>query len=31
MNYSVFLGFLRLIKGRQTVLWEKAERKKNLA
>ncbi len=31
MNYSVFLGFLRLIKGRQTVLWEKAERKKNMA
>lgn len=31
MNYSVFLGFLRLIKGRQTVLWEKAERKKNVA
>ncbi|AEE48567.1 glycosyltransferase family 2 protein [Haliscomenobacter hydrossis] len=29
MNYSVFLGLLRLIKGKQTVLWEKVERKGN--
>ena len=29
MNYSVFLGLLRLIKGKQTVLWEKVERKRN--
>lgn len=29
MNYSVFLGFARLLKGQQTVLWEKAERKRN--
>lgn len=27
MNYAVFLGLLRLIKGEQTVLWEKVERK----
>lgn len=29
MNYSVFLGFTRLLKGQQTVLWEKVERKRN--
>ncbi len=29
MNYSVFLGFARLLKKQQTVLWEKAERKRN--
>ena len=29
MNYSVFLGFARLLKGQQTVLWEKVERKRN--
>jgi hypothetical protein len=29
MNYSVFLGFARLLKNQQTVLWEKAERKRN--
>jgi poly-beta-1,6-N-acetyl-D-glucosamine synthase len=29
MNYSVFLGFARLLKGQQTVLWEKSERKRN--
>lgn len=29
MNYSVFLGFARLLKGEQTVLWEKSERKRN--
>lgn len=29
MNYSVFLGLLRLWKGQQTVLWEKSERKRN--
>lgn len=27
MNYAVFLGLGRLIKGAQTVTWEKAERK----
>ncbi len=26
MNYSVYLGLIRLIKGNQTVLWEKAIR-----
>ncbi len=26
MNYSVYLGLIRLIKGKQTVLWEKAIR-----
>jgi biofilm PGA synthesis N-glycosyltransferase PgaC len=26
MNVSVFLGFFRFIRGRQTVLWEKARR-----
>ncbi len=30
MNYSVFLGFVRLLKGQQTVLWEKSERKRNI-
>lgn len=29
MNYSVFLGLVRLWKGRQSVLWEKSERKRN--
>ncbi|MDX2066804.1 MAG: glycosyltransferase family 2 protein [Haliscomenobacter sp.] len=29
MNFSVFLGFARLLKNQQTVLWEKAERKRN--
>lgn len=29
MNYSVFLGFSRLLMGQQTVLWEKSERKRN--
>ncbi|MDW3195144.1 MAG: glycosyltransferase family 2 protein [Cytophagales bacterium] len=27
MNYAVFLGFMRLLKGRQQVTWEKAERR----
>lgn len=26
MNYSVYLGFIRLIKGKQTVIWEKSIR-----
>jgi poly-beta-1,6-N-acetyl-D-glucosamine synthase len=26
MNYSVYLGLIRLLKGKQTVLWEKAIR-----
>lgn len=26
MNYSVYLGFLRYLKGRQTVTWERAKR-----
>jgi cellulose synthase/poly-beta-1,6-N-acetylglucosamine synthase-like glycosyltransferase len=26
INYSVYLGFLRFIKGKQSVLWEKAAR-----
>ncbi len=26
MNYAVYAGFLRLLGGRQTVLWEKAKR-----
>lgn len=29
MNYAVFRGFFRLIRGRQSVLWERAERKKD--
>lgn len=29
MNYSVFLGLVRLWKGQQSVLWEKSERKRN--
>ncbi|WP_421795543.1 glycosyltransferase family 2 protein [Haliscomenobacter sp.] len=29
MNFSVFMGFARLLKNQQTVLWEKAERKRN--
>lgn len=28
MNYAVYSGFLRYLKGRQSVLWEKAERRK---
>ncbi len=28
MNYSVFLGFFRYIRGRQNVKWEKAKRAK---
>ncbi len=27
MNFAVFIGFRRFIKGKQTVLWEKAARK----
>lgn len=26
MNYSVYMGFLRLVKGRQSVVWDKAKR-----
>jgi cellulose synthase/poly-beta-1,6-N-acetylglucosamine synthase-like glycosyltransferase len=26
MNYSMYAGFLRLIRGRQSVLWERAKR-----
>ena len=26
MNYSVYLGFFRFIKGSQSVVWEKAKR-----
>jgi hypothetical protein len=26
MNYAMFKGFFRFIKGKQTVLWEKAQR-----
>jgi hypothetical protein len=26
MNYAVFLGFSRYIRGRQSVLWERAKR-----
>lgn len=26
MNYSVYLGLIRLIRGKQTVIWEKAKR-----
>jgi cellulose synthase/poly-beta-1,6-N-acetylglucosamine synthase-like glycosyltransferase len=29
MNFAVFLGFLRYLKGSQSVLWEKAERRKS--
>ncbi|MEH0155774.1 glycosyltransferase family 2 protein [Limibacter armeniacum] len=29
MNYSVLLGLVRLVKGKQTVIWEKAERRVN--
>ncbi|MEO0897498.1 MAG: glycosyltransferase [Bacteroidota bacterium] len=28
MNYSVFMGLGRLIRGKQSVVWEKAKRKK---
>lgn len=31
INFSLYLGFFRYIKGRQTVLWEKASREKYLA
>ncbi len=27
MNYAVYVGFLRLITGKQTVIWERAERR----
>ncbi len=30
MNYSVYLGFFRFLRGRQTVIWEKAAREKTL-
>ncbi len=30
MNYAVFLGFIRLIKGGQKVTWEKADRRLSL-
>lgn len=26
MNYSMYAGFVRLVRGRQSVLWERAER-----
>jgi hypothetical protein len=26
MNYSVYLGFIRFIRGKQSVMWEKAGR-----
>jgi hypothetical protein len=26
MNYSMYAGFLRFMRGRQSVLWEKAKR-----
>ena len=26
MNYAVFMGFVRFLRGRQSVLWERAER-----
>jgi hypothetical protein len=26
MNYSMYAGFVRLLRGRQSVLWEKAKR-----
>jgi hypothetical protein len=28
INYSLYLGFFRFLKGKQTVLWEKAAREK---
>lgn len=28
MNYAVYIGFFRFLKGKQTVLWEKAVRQK---
>jgi cellulose synthase/poly-beta-1,6-N-acetylglucosamine synthase-like glycosyltransferase len=31
MNYAVYAGFLRYIRGRQSVLWERAERAKTVA
>lgn len=31
MNYAVFLGLTRLIKGRQKVTWEKAERRLSIS
>ncbi|HUX83722.1 MAG TPA: glycosyltransferase family 2 protein [Chitinophagaceae bacterium] len=30
MNYSVYLGFFRFLRGRQTVIWEKAARENPL-
>ncbi len=29
MNLSVYAGFLRFVKGRQSILWEKADRAKS--
>ena len=26
MNYAMYKGFFRFVKGKQTVLWEKAQR-----
>lgn len=31
MNYAVFLGLIRLIKGHQKVTWEKAERRLSMS
>ena len=28
MNYAVYAGFVRFWKGNQSVIWEKAERKR---
>ncbi|MET0635101.1 MAG: glycosyltransferase family 2 protein [Chitinophagaceae bacterium] len=30
INYSIYLGFIRYLKGKQTVLWEKAARSKHI-
>jgi len=29
MNYAVYIGFLRYLRGSQSVLWEKSERRKS--
>ena len=29
LNVSLYLGFIRYLKGNQTVLWDKAVRQKN--
>jgi hypothetical protein len=29
INVSLYLGFIRFLKGKQTVLWEKAARAKH--